>query len=68
MAARTLTATLPSGETVTRKTARAYAYVVALKTPTAGEWFAYSWSSTYALAMAVRVSPDYERQIVPVAA
>jgi hypothetical protein len=66
MAARTLTATLPSGEIVTRKTARAYAYVVALKAPTSGEWFANNWASSYALAEAVCAFPGYERQIVPV--
>jgi len=64
--ATTLTATLPSGEVVTRKTARAYTHVVAFKTPTKGEWYAHSWASAYRLAMAVSVPAGYERQIVEV--
>ena len=67
MAAKTtLTATLPSGEIVTRKTLRAYTYVVALKTPTSGEWFAHSWATDYRLAMARSIPFGYDREIVPV--
>ena len=64
--ATTLTATLPDGQTVTRKTARSYTHLIAYRAPEGGAWFAGGWCGSLALAMksSGRYWKGYEEQII----
>ena len=66
----TLSATLPNGVKVAKNTKVAYAYVVAVQTPS-GSWFAARWSRDLpsALKAAGSIWQTYpDRRVIPVEA